>query len=55
MVFGERDKIVAMAKTRVQEVRKDFPQAQALNVDDVRVIYVVKEDPKKYYQYAAGK
>jgi formate dehydrogenase iron-sulfur subunit len=55
MVFGERDKIVDMAKKRVQELKKDFPQAQALNVDDVRVIYVVKEDPKKYYQYAAGK
>ncbi len=55
MVFGERDKIVDMAKKRVQELKKDFPQAQALNVDDVRVIYVVKEDPKKYYEYAAGK
>jgi formate dehydrogenase iron-sulfur subunit len=55
MVFGERDKIVDMAKKRVQELKKDFPQAQALNVDDVRVVYVVKEDPKKYYEYAAGK
>jgi formate dehydrogenase iron-sulfur subunit len=55
MVFGERDKIVDMAKKRVQELKKDFPQSQALNVDDVRVIYVVKEDPKKYYEYAAGK
>ena len=39
MVFGERDKIVDMAKKSVQELKKDFPQAQALNVDDVRVIY----------------
>ncbi len=31
--------------------------AHALNVplDDVRVIYIVTDDPKKYYQYAAGK
>ncbi|MFH0825660.1 MAG: 4Fe-4S dicluster domain-containing protein [Pseudomonadota bacterium] len=55
LVFGERDKITAMAKARAQELKKTSPQAQALNVDDVRVIYVVKDDPKKYYQYAAGK
>jgi formate dehydrogenase iron-sulfur subunit len=55
MVFGERDKIVTMAKTRAQEIKKDFPQAQALNLDDVRVIFIVKDDPKKYYQFAAGK
>ncbi len=39
LVFGERDKILD----------------EALNSDDVRVIFIVKEDPKKYYKYAAGK
>lgn len=55
MVFGEREKIVAMAKARAQELKKSFPNAQALNVDDVRVIFVVKDEPNKYYQFAAGK
>jgi formate dehydrogenase iron-sulfur subunit len=55
MMFGERDKIVDQAKKRVEELKKSYPKAAALNADDVRVIFVVKDDPKKYYQYAAGK
>jgi len=55
MVFGERDKILEMAKKRVEELKESHPKAAALNADDVRVIFVVKDDPKKYYQYAAGK
>jgi formate dehydrogenase iron-sulfur subunit len=55
MVFGERGKILDQAKKRVEELKKSYPKAAALNADDVRVIFVVKDDPKKYYQYAAGK
>ena len=55
LVFGERDKILDQAKKRVEELKKSYPKAAALNADDVRVIFVVKDDPKKYYQYAAGK
>ncbi len=55
MVFGERDKMLEEAKKRVATLKKTFPNAAALNADDVRVIFIVKEDPKKYYQYAAGK
>lgn len=55
MVFGERDKILEEAKKRVTELKKTFPNAVALNADDVRVIFLVKDDPKKYYEYAAGK
>jgi formate dehydrogenase iron-sulfur subunit len=55
LMFGERDKIVDMAKKRVEELKKTHPKAAALNADDVRVIFVVKDDPKKYYEFAAGK
>ncbi len=55
LTFGERDKILGMAKNRVEQLKKTYPKASALNADDVRVIYVVKDDPKKYYQFAAGK
>jgi formate dehydrogenase iron-sulfur subunit len=55
MVFGERDKILELAKKRVEELKKAYPKAAALNADDVRVIFVVKDDPTKYYQFAAGK
>jgi formate dehydrogenase iron-sulfur subunit len=55
LMFGERDKILEMAKKRAEELKKTHPKAAALNADDVRVIFVVKDDPKKYYQFAAGK
>lgn len=55
MTFGDRAKILAAAKARVEELKKVFPKAQALNPDDVRVIYIVVDDPKKYYALAAGK
>lgn len=55
MTFGERDKILADCKKRVDELKKAYPKAQAINPDDVRVIYIVTDDPKKYFKYAAGK
>jgi formate dehydrogenase iron-sulfur subunit len=55
MAFGERDKILAAAKKRVDELKKTSPKAQAINADDVRVIYIVTDDPKKYFKFAAGK
>jgi formate dehydrogenase iron-sulfur subunit len=55
MVFGERDKILEEAKKRAATLKKTFPNAEALNADDVRVIFIVKGDPEKYYEYAAGK
>ncbi len=54
MVFGERAKILDLVKKRVEELKKAYPKAQALNADDVRVIYIVKDDPKKYWTKAAG-
>jgi formate dehydrogenase iron-sulfur subunit len=54
-VFGDRDKILAEAKKRVGDLKKANPKAQAINADDVRVIYIVKDDPAKYWKFAAGK
>lgn len=55
MIFGERDKILASAKSRVDVLKKSYPKAQAINADDVRVIYIVTDDPKKYWEFAAGR
>ena len=48
MVFGERPEILETAKARVQELSKKYPNAKAINPDEVRVIYIVTDDPKKY-------
>ena len=55
MVFGERPEILDAAKARVQELSKKYPNAKAINPDEVRVIYIVTDDPKKYWKFAAGK
>jgi formate dehydrogenase iron-sulfur subunit len=54
LVFGDRKEIVAMAKKRVDDLKITYPKATALNPDEVRVIYIVTDDPKKYYAHAAG-
>jgi len=55
MLFGERPKILEAVKARVQELSKKYPKAQAINPDDVRVIYIVTDDPTKYWKFAAGR
>jgi formate dehydrogenase iron-sulfur subunit len=54
MVFGDRDTILDMAKKRVADLKKTYPKAMAINPDDVRVIFIVTDDPKKYWKSAAG-
>lgn len=54
VVFGDRDAILEKVKNRVAELKKTYPKAQALNPDDVRVIYIVTDDPKKYHELASA-
>ena len=52
--FGDRKEILQKVAARVGELKKDYPLAKALNADDVRVIFIVTDDPRKYYHYADG-
>jgi formate dehydrogenase iron-sulfur subunit len=54
LVFGDRKEILDLAAKRVSELKMTHPKAKALNPEDVRVIYIVTDDPGKYYEYAAG-
>jgi formate dehydrogenase iron-sulfur subunit len=54
LAFGERKEILDMAAKRVDELKKTHPKAMALNPNDVRVIYIVTDDPVKYHKYAAS-
>ena len=53
IIFGERADIINKAKKRVEELKKDYPKAKALDMDFVRVIYIVTDDPTKYHEFAA--
>jgi len=52
MSFGDRGVILDQAKKRVEVLKQTYPKAAALNADEVRVIYIVTDDPTKYHEFA---
>jgi formate dehydrogenase iron-sulfur subunit len=54
MNFGERDAMLAMAKERLEKLKAAYPKAQLLDADQVRVIFLVVDDPKKYHKNAVA-
>ena len=54
MIFGDRKEILEKTRQRVEELKKTYPKARAIDADTVRVIYIVTDDPAKYHQYAAS-
>jgi len=54
MNFGDRDEMLVMARRRLATVKKIRPKAKLLDPDDVRVIYLVTEDPMLYHSCAVA-
>ena len=54
MNFGDRDKMLALAKKRLAELKKKYPKAQLLDSDSVRTIFLVIDDPQKYHKFAVA-
>lgn len=54
MVYGDREDILKEVEKRVALLKKTNPKAQAIDADDVRVIFIVADDPEKYHEYAAS-
>jgi formate dehydrogenase iron-sulfur subunit len=52
MEFGDRDEILVKADKRVAELKTVYPKAKAIDADDVRVIFIVTDDPQKYHDHA---
>lgn len=52
MSFGDREDILKQAQDHLTLARKKYPQAQLLDVDDVRVIFLVAYDPLLYHSNA---
>ena len=50
--FGDRKEILEKVEKRVAELKKHYPKAKALDADEVRVIFIVTDDPKKYHAHA---
>lgn len=54
LVFGDRSEIMKQAKERVDALKPKYPDARLLDADDIRVIYLVTDDPKKYHKSAVA-
>ena len=54
MNFGDREEMLVMARKRLATVKKNNPKAKLLDADDVRVIYLVTEDPTLYHSFAVA-
>lgn len=54
MNFGDRKEMVALATKRYAQVKKKYPKAKILDSKDVRVLYLVTEDPKHYHKFAVA-
>jgi formate dehydrogenase iron-sulfur subunit len=54
MNFGDRDQVMAMAQKRLAMAQKTHPKAKLLDPDDIRVIFLVAEEPKHYHTFAVA-
>jgi formate dehydrogenase iron-sulfur subunit len=54
MNFGDREDILAMARQRLEVVKKKYPKAMLLDPDDIRVIFLTAYDPQLYHSFAVA-
>ncbi|HDQ41369.1 MAG TPA: formate dehydrogenase [Desulfonatronum sp.] len=52
MNFGELEEMQALAQQRLAIVKQKHPNAQLLDADDLRVIYLVTQDRTRYFEFA---
>ena len=53
MNFGDRDKMAGLAKKSLEEVKSKYPNARVTGLDDLRVFYLLADEPAKYHQFAS--
>jgi len=54
MNFGDRNAIVERATQRLEELKNRYPEAMLADSSDVRVIYLLIDDPKRYHKHAVA-
>jgi formate dehydrogenase iron-sulfur subunit len=52
MNFGNREDMLDMAKKRLAVIKKTHSKARLLDPDDIRVIFLVTEDPNLYHKFS---
>jgi formate dehydrogenase iron-sulfur subunit len=54
MKFGERKEILREARNRLAEARRTDRKAALIDPEAVRVIFLVKDHPEKYHEFASA-
>ena len=54
MSFGDRDEMLTLANTKLNEAQKKFPKAEIIDAEDVRVVYLVQTDADSYYKFLSA-
>ena len=54
MNFGDRKEMLEKANKRLEEIKGQYKDAMLANPDDVRAIYLLIDDPKKYHKFAVA-
>jgi len=49
MNFGDRDAMLTLANEKLAKAQKKFPNAELLDVEEVRVVYLVQTDSDDYF------
>ncbi len=54
MNFGDRDVMLALGKERLAQANVKFPDAELIDAESVRVIYLVQTNADSYYQFLSA-
>ena len=54
MNFGDRKDMLEKASKRLAEVKGTYKEAMLANPEDVRTIYLLADDPKRYHKFAVA-
>jgi len=54
MNFGDREEMLALAEERLAVVQEKHPDAEIIDADDVRVIYLVQSDADSYHEFLSA-
>ena len=54
MSFGDRSAMLEKATKRLEDLKNRYPEAMLADSNDVRVIYLLIDDPKRYHIHAVA-
>lgn len=52
--FGNRNEILRVARKRLEDIKRTYPEAQLLDMKEVRTIYLIVDKPESYCEYASA-